>query len=309
MRRFGAVLLLAMLTLVGCGKSDGAESKPADGRKLIGVSLRTRGRDFDKEFEEGLVGEAERRGFRLVVQSAEADPTAQARQLDDFVKQKVDAIVLVPCDADTAAASLRGAVLAKIPVFTAETAAKGADVVTHVASDDYLGGRLAGQTMARLLDGRGEVVVIDHPGAASARDRVRGFEDAIKPRAEMKIVDKPPSDGDRFNAQTVAEEALSHFPELCGVFCVDDQSALGALSAIESAGCKGVVVIGCDATRETQDAIRRGSALRAYVVQYPKRIGEKTIDVVATYFAGEKIGKLTPVNVGIVDAGNVGKPK
>jgi ribose transport system substrate-binding protein len=309
MRRFVVVLALAAVALAGCGEGDGAGRTSGDGRKAIGVSLRTRSHDFYKDLEEGLVAAAGRRGFRLVVASAEADPTAQARQLDDFVTQKVDAIVLIPCDSDTVAASLRGAEKAKIPVFTADIAAKGADVVSHVASDNFLGGRLAGQAMAKLLGGKGKVIVVDHPGVSSVQDRVRGFEDALKAHAGISIVGKPSSEGERVKAQTVMEDALTRHDDLAGVFGVNDDSALGALRAIESAGREGIVVIGYDATPEAQDAIRRGSALKADVVQYPKRIGEMTIDAVATYFAGGKIEKVTPVDVGIVDAASLAKPK
>ncbi len=302
-----AVLALAALTLVGCGK--GGDASTGARQKVIGVSLRTRGGDFYKELEAGLAAAAERQGYRLVVQSAEGDAAAQTRQLDEFAKQRVDAIVLVPCDPDTVAAGLRGVAAAKIPVFTADIAAKGADVVSHVASDNYLGGKLAGRTMSKLLGGRGKVIVIDHPGVSSVDDRVRGFEDALKPQSGISIVAKPSSDGERDKAESVMDVALRRYDDLAGVFAVDDDSALGALRAIESAKRDRVVVIGFDATPEAQDAIRRGSAMKADVAQFPKRIGEKTIDAVTTHFAGEKLDKTTPVNVGIVDAESLSKPK
>jgi ribose transport system substrate-binding protein len=308
MRRFVVAAALAVLVLVGCGKKDDEGRTSVDGRKVIGVALRTRSRDFDKELEAGLVGAADARGYRLVLQSAELDPKAQARQIDDFVAQKVDAIVLVPCDETTAAASLRGAATAKIPVFTADVAVKGADVVSHVASDDYVGGRLAGQAMAKLVGGRGNVIVVDHEGVPSAAERLRGFEDALKQHAGIAIVDRTSSDGDRAKAETVVDDALRRRAEIAGVFGVDDECALGAVVAIESAKREGIVVVGYDGTQEAQDEIRRGGPLKADVVRYPKRIGEKTIDAVTTWFAGEKLDKLTPVNVGIVDAASLGKP-
>jgi ribose transport system substrate-binding protein len=305
-----AAFALAALALAACGRKDEpAGTKQGAGAKVVGVALRTRSHEFYKDLEAGLVEGAAKAGLRLVVQSAEADSTVQARQLEDFVTQKVDAIVLVPCESDTVAANLRAAAAAKIPVFTADIAAKGADVVSHVASDNHQGGKLAGEAMAKLLGGKGKVIVIDHPSVSSVQDRVRGFEEAVKEHPGISIVGKPSSDGERVKAQAVMEDALTRTPDLAGVFGINDDSALGALRAIEAAGRKDLVVIGYDATPEAQAAIRRGSALRADVVQYPRRIGEKTIEAIAAHFAGGKVEKLTPVEVGVVDAESLAKAK
>lgn len=178
MRLPGAVLaVLGLVFAAGCGdgkpSASGGGAPAAHGGKTIGVALRTRSHEFYKDLEAGLVEQAAKANMTLVVQSAEADSSAQARQLEDLVTRKVDAIVLIPCESDTVAASLRGAAAAKIPVFTADIAAKGADVVSHVASDNYLGGKLAGEEMARLLGGKGKVIVIDHPSVSSVQDRAR----------------------------------------------------------------------------------------------------------------------------------------
>lgn len=311
MRRIGILLALICLgAAAGCGaKTDGDAAAAKGGAKVVGVSLRTRSHDFYKDLEEGLVSGARQHGMRLIVQSAEADPTTQARQIEDFVTQKVDAIVVIPCDSDTVAANLRGAAAAKIPVFTADIAAKGADVVSHVASDNYQGGKLAGEAMSKLLGGAGKVIVIDHPGVSSVQDRVRGFEDALKAHPGVEIVGKPSSEGERVKAQAVMEDALTRHADLKGVFGINDDSALGALRAVEAAAREGIVIIGYDATPEARAAIERGSALKADVVQYPHQIGAKTILAVARHLKREKVDALTPVEVGIVDAESLGNAK
>jgi len=311
MRHVTTILALAALIAAGCSRPESAATPPVAGgaAKVVGVSLRTRSHEFYKDLEAGLVQEAAKQNIRLVVQSAEADPAAQARQIEDFVTQKVDAIVVIPCDSDTVASNLRGAAAAKIPVFTADISAKGADVVSHVASDNYDGGRLAGDAMAKFLGGKGKVIVIDHPGVSSVQDRVRGFEDAIKASPGITIAGKPSSDGERTKAQAVMEDVLTRTPDVAGVFGINDDSALGALRAIEAAGRKDIVVIGYDATPEAQAAIRRGSALKADVIQFPRQIGGKTILAVARCLRGEKVDKITPVAVGIVNAATVANEK
>ena len=311
MRHLATLLaVIGLAAAAGCGaKQDGATAGTGGAQKVVGVSLRTRSHDFYKDLEEGLVSGAEKGGLRLIVQSAEADPTAQARQIEDFVTQKVDAIVVIPCDSDTVAANLRGAAAAKIPVFTADIAAKGADVVSHVASDNYQGGKLAGEAMAKFLGHKGKVIVIDHPGVSSVQDRVRGFEEALKAHRGIEVVGKPSSEGERVKAQAVMEDALTRFPDLAGVFGINDDSALGALRAVEAAGRTGIVIIGYDATPEARAAIQRGSALKADVVQYPRQIGAKTMLAIIRHLKREKLDAVTRVEVGVVDAESLGKPK
>ena len=188
MRAIG--LLLIFLCVVSCG---GNEDPP--GTKVIGVSLLTTTHDFFKDLEAGLREEAAKRGYRVIVMGADSNPTKQANQLEDFVVQNVDAIVVCPCNSDTVAANLKSAEEAGIPVFPADISAKRAKIVSHIASDNYQGGKLAGETMAKLLGGKGTVLIIDHPTVSSVQDRTRGFEDALKAHPGMSIVGRPSADG------------------------------------------------------------------------------------------------------------------
>jgi len=295
--RLAILFLVFSLALCGCGSDSGG--KP--GQKTIGVTLLSQSQDFYKDLEDGLRAEAEQAGYRVIVQSAEFDPAIQARQLEDFITKRVDAVVLCPCDSDTVAASLRPVAKAGIPIFTADIAAKGAKVVAHIASDNTQGGRLAGETMAKLLGGKGEILIIDHPTVSSVQDRTRGFDEALAEHPGMKVVARPSADGQRARAQAVMEDALTSYPNLAGVFGINDDSALGALRAVEASGRKGIVVIGYDATPEARAAIQRGSALKADVIQHPDAIGRMTIRAIQRHFAGETLEPWIPVEVGVVD--------
>jgi ribose transport system substrate-binding protein len=302
MRRPISSLLLFLtlslgMALGGCG----SEPKGEPGQKTIGVTLLSQSQDFYKDLEQGLRAEAAKVGYRVIVQSAEFDPAIQARQLEDFITKRVDAIVICPCDSDAVAASLRPVAKAGIPIFTADIAAKGAKVVAHVASDNAQGGRLAGETLAKLLGGQGKVMIIDHPTVSSVQDRTGGFEEALKAHPGMSIVARPSGDGQRAKAQSVMEDALTSYPDLAGVFGINDDSALGALRAVEASGRTGIVIIGYDATPEARAAIQRGSALKADVIQHPDAIGSGTIRAIQRHFAGETLEPWIAVDVGIVD--------
>jgi ribose transport system substrate-binding protein len=120
----------------------------------------------------------------------------------------------------------------------------------------------------------------------------------------IRIVARPSGDGVRDRAMKAAEDLLQGFPNLAGIFGINDDSALGALAAVEAAGRKGILIVGYDGIPEARGAILRGSALRADVVQHPKEIGRITIETIARHLAGEAVPADIPVKVGIVDSSN-----
>ncbi len=289
-------LLAVALAVGGCSRS-----KEKSGRKRIGVSLLTREHVFYKDLEDALREAAKKHNFDLLITSADFDPNRQASQIEDFIVQKVDAIVVCPVNSASIGRAIEEANRAGIPVFTADIASQGGEVVCHVASDNVAGGRLAGEYLAKAIGYEGNIVIIDHPEATSVLDRVKGFEEAIAKYPKIKIVGKPDGGAVREKSMQVMEDMLQAHPEIKGVFGINDDTALGALAAIEAAGRNDIILVGYDATPDAQAAILRGSPLKADVIQYPKKIGETTIEMIAKYFAGEQVPKVVPVEVGIVD--------
>jgi ribose transport system substrate-binding protein len=275
---------------------------PKERQKVIGVSLLTQGHVFYQELEAGLRDAAAKEGFKLVVNYGEWDLAKHVSQLENFIVQRVDAILVSPCDSEGIGPTIVRANEARIPVFTCDIAAHGGDVVSHIASDNVAGGRLAGEYLAKLLGGTGTVAIIDQPETRSCIDRVAGFEETIKRYPEMPIVAKPTGHGVRDQAMRATEDLLQAHPEVNAIFGINDDTALGALAAVEAANKQNsIVIIGYDATPEARDTIMRGTALKADVIQHPKNIGEETIKTIAQYFRGEQVPKIIPVEVGIVD--------
>lgn len=225
----------------------------------------------------------------------------QSAQVEDFIVRRVDAIILCPVDSRGIAPAIKKAQNAAIPVFTADIAAEEGEVVCHIASDNLAGGRMAAEYLAKLLNGRGKVALLTHPNVMSALDRVQGFKEAIAAFPEVKIVAEVSGEGVRDKAMPAAVDILQAHPELDGIFGINDDSALGALDALQQLQRTEVVIVGYDGMPQALDAIRKGTALKADVVQYPKRIGETTIAKIADYFNGITVPKIVPVDVGIVD--------
>jgi ribose transport system substrate-binding protein len=206
-----------------------------------------------------------------------------------------------PVDSRGVGPAIKKANEANIPVFTADIAAQEGDVVCHVASDNVAGGRLAGEYLAKALAGKGNVAIIGQPTVTSVLDRVQGFKEAIAKYPDIKIVADVNGEGVRDKAMQAASDILQAHPDLSGIFGINDDSALGALDAVLQFKRENIAIVGYDATPPAVDAITKGTALKADVIQYPKKIGETTIEKIKEYFSGTQVPKVVPVDVGIVD--------
>lgn len=295
-----AILLIAFaLLLCGCGKSGSekseAELKAEDQAKVtIGVSLLTRTHPFYQDLEAGLREAADSAGYDLLVTAGEFDVARQKDQVHDFIVRKVNAIIICPCDSKSIGTAVKAANDAGIPVFTADIAclAEGVKIVSHVASDNVAGGQLAAQALASALGGSGKVAIIDHPEVESVIQRVKGFEDEIAKYPNIEVVAKLSGHGVKDQAFRTAEDMLQAHPDLTGIFGINDDSALGALAAVEKADKSDrVTIVGFDAVPEAREAIKENK-IYADVIQKPNEIGRKTIEAIQTYMSG---GTVAPV--------------
>ncbi len=289
---------LFSVILISC---NGNNSNPGKNTKTIGVSLLTRGHIFYRDLEEGLKKEADKYGYDLIITSADWDLGKQISQIEDFISRKVDAIIVSPVDSKGIGSGIDEANKAGIPVFTADIAAEEGKVVSHIASDNVQGGRLAGEYLAKLLNGKGKVAIINQPAITSVLDRVAGFREAIVKYPDIKVVADVNGQGVRDRSLQVSADVLQANPQLDGIFGINDDTALGALDAVNQFNRKGIYIVGYDATPPAVDAIEKGSPLKADVVQYPKKIGIRTIDIINDYFNNKKVPQNVPVEVGIVD--------
>lgn len=286
---------LFLLNFIGCSKSE-SDNTPADqsaapAKLTIGVSLLTRTHPFYQDLEAGLQEAAKARGYELLITAGEFDVSKQKDQLQDFIVKKVNAIIVSPSDSRSIGTAIKAANDAGIPVFTADIAclAEGVNIVSHVASDNVAGGKLAAQALAEALGDQGKVAIIDHPEVESVIQRVKGFEDEIAQHPGIQVVAKLSGHGVKDQAFRTAEDILQSHPDLKAIFGINDDSALGALAAVEKAGKQGqVLIIGFDAVPEAREAIKAGK-IYADVIQKPHEIGAKTIEAIANYIAGGQV--------------------
>ncbi len=301
------VTIVSWTLLAGCsseqtpsaGSSDTQQSQSVSS-KTIGVSVLTMTNPFFQVIADSITEEAAKHGYDVVVQSGEFDVTRQQNQVSDYIVSKVNAIVLCPCDARAIGPAIQEANAAGVPVFTADLAclAEDAEVVSHIASDNYGGGKQAGEAMIEALGGNGgKVAILDFKPAESCILRVKGFKEVVTQYNEtheegtIEVVTELDGGGAKDKGYRAAEDALQSFPDLAGIFAINDPSALGARAALEKAGKEDqVVIVAFDGQPEGKQAIKEGK-IYADPVQHPDQIGVRTVQAIVRYFAGEEVAK------------------
>jgi ribose transport system substrate-binding protein len=314
-----AAAIVTAMTLSACAKtsepttsaSPQSSTEAGTGVKSIGVSIQDLQAQFYVAMEKGMKDEASKYGYVISFTDANRDQNKQTSQVEDFLSRHVNAIVLTPVDSKAVGPAIVEANNAKVPVFTADiasSASKGV-VISHIASDNIQGGSVAADLMCKALNGTGTVAIIDQPEVTSVQDRVKGFKDELAAKCpNVKIVADQTAGGDQARATTVMDNLLQTYPNLSGVFGINDDSALGALSAIKSAGKIGAIkIVGYDATPVARGKIDQGLMV-GDPEQHPDQIGKLTIDAIHDYFNGKTPPPKIPVPVGSYTGNATAKP-
>lgn len=317
--------LLCMIALAGCGGGSGVDvsvtttesnetsvgtenaSEPGtedatiQPRGTIGYSAMDMGNPFFEIIKDHLARDAKAAGFDLIVENADSDVKAQAEHLDAFIAKRVTAIVLNPCDTSSAGPSIKKANEAGIPVFTCDTqcVAEGIEIAGHVGTDNFGGGKLAGEAMIEVLgESGGKVFIVDFQ-AESCVLRVEGFREVLdafnKGREEgrIEIVGQQNGGGKPDLGFEVTAAAIQANPDLAAVFAINDPSGLGAYTALEQAGkTKQVTIIAFDGHREGRQAIKDGKFF-ADPIQFPDKMGTLTVENILKYLKGEEFERVT----------------
>jgi len=299
MKKIFSILLVAILTLgmlAGCGKQQDNASQ--EGGKKIGLVLSTLNNPFFVTLKDGAEAKAKELGYELVVLDSQNDPAKEIANMEDLTTRGVSLIMINPVDSDAVVNAVQTANNANIPVITLDRAANGGDVVTHIASDNVAGGKMAGEYIVEKLGGKGKMVELEGiPGASATRDRGQGFNEAIK-TSEIEVVAKQAADFDRTKGLSVMENMLQAQPEIKAVFAHNDEMALGALKAIETSK-KEIMVVGFDATDDAVASVKEGK-MAATVAQQPDQIGALGVESADKVIKGESVEKFIPVELKLV---------
>ena len=291
------LLALAFFT-AGCGPKTPGTSTPAEGKgRLFAVSFMTLNNPFFVDLGEGIRKVVEEHGDRLVVLDAKFDALKQKNDISDVLQQEPAAIFINPVNWEGVRATLMEAQRRKVPIIVVDTqVSDDAMVLTQVASDNVAAGRLACEALGKVKPAA-KVAILHHSVAKSCIDRVQGFKEAMAKFPEMKLLDTQEGKGSREGALPVMRDLLGRFPELDAVFPINDPSALGAVSAIESAGrAAQISVVTVDGSADGIAAVQAGRLLSTSA-QFPKEIGRIAAEKAYDHLAGKTVEKEMKVEV------------
>lgn len=287
--------------------TDAAEANAEDGKPItVGVSLLNNAHVFYNNIEAAMNEKAKEMGYQLVIQDAAGDGNKQLNQVQDFITQKVDAIVICPTNSAGSKSMVELADAAGIPVFTMDVASDG-EVISHISTDNYRGGELAAEYAVEhiLKQKTGQAAVITYAEIEGCVQREKGFTEWLGKNApDVSIVDVQNYSGDQGKAAEVMQNMLLKHENLDVVFCVGDPAAVGAMSSINAVESD-VKVIGFDGNPEGIEAILSGGNWIADIAQDPTAIGTTTLECIKKYLTGESVEKLIPIPPRVIDASNL----
>lgn len=295
-------LLSSSLLLGACSMSQGGddsseEKKSSSDETKIGMSVSTLNNPFFVTLSDGAKDEAKKEKVDLTVVDAQDNASKQAADVEDLIQQDVDLIIINPTDSEAITSAVEAANDANIPVITVDRAAEGGEVVSHIASDNEAGGKMAAEYLKEVVGKGAKVAQLEGvAGSSAATERGAGFESIGK--KDFDIVASQTANFNRSEGLTVMENILQSNSDIEGVFAQNDEMALGAIEAIEASG-KDIKVVGFDATDDGVKAVEDGKMI-ATIAQKPTEIGEIAIETAVKSLNGEEVEKNIPVELELV---------
>jgi ribose transport system substrate-binding protein len=287
------MLMLSALAISLVPFSAYAQKKP-----VVGLVMKSLANEFFKDMEEGAVKHAQERGDLTLVpvgMHSETDIDTQIAAVENFITQKVDAIVIAPADSRAlvpplARAIKAGIVVINIDVALDEGAKKQAGVdLAFVGPDNRTGAKMSGAVLAKALGPGGKVVILEgNPGADNAIQRKLGFDDAVK-EGQLNLLDSRTAHWETEEANTVFSNMLTAHPDIQGVMAANDSMALGVVKAIDAAGKSGQIkVVGFDNIAAVQPLLKEGKMI-ATIDQFGSQMAANGTDYAIKALQGEKL--------------------
>lgn len=263
-------------------------------RRTIAVIPKGRAHLFWQSVHAGAVAAAREDGVEIIWNgpSTETDFNGQLQIVDAMINRRVDAICLAPIDKKVMVNVVDRAAAQNIPVVIFDSGIDTENFVSQVATDNYKAGEMAADRMAEILGGKGKVVMVAvQPGAASTMAREQGFEERIaRQHPGISIVDKRYGMADFAKSRAVAENMLTAFPDLDGLFASNESSTVGAVQALKSRSAQAKMV-GFDWSPPLLDDLRAGR-IDSLVVQNPFQMGYESVRSAVRALNGETVAKI-----------------
>jgi len=242
----------------------------------------------------------------------EDDREQQIQVVEGFTSQGVNGIVLAPLDSRALARPVEEAKNAGVPTVIIDSALESNSIASFVATDNRKGGMLGADRLGEVLGGKGKVILLRYAeGSASTEEREAGFLQEMKqkfPNIELISTDQY-AGATRDTAKRASENLLNRFgDDLQGIFCPNESTTAGMLSALQDIGKAGkVMFVGFDTSQTFVDAMR-AKQLQGIVVQNPFNMGYLGVRTMVEQLQGKQVEKRIDTGVTMITPENLDAP-
>lgn len=307
---------ILLILLAGCGPKHPSEA-PTTGRPSGGGSMAVvvispaLTSVFHQQLVQGAEAAAKARGWQFshLEPDKETNSAMQVAQVQDAIQSGVKAISICAVNDEALVQAVKKANDANVPIFVHNsiTPVPGGKVEAYIGYDEREAGRKAGEKAVELLKAkygvpRGKVAILDGTAGSHTDERAGGFKDALK-GTQIQVVAEQSANWLRKEGADRATEFLEKYPDLDLIFGCSDAMAQGAAQAAKQAG-KQIFTIGLDGNPDALEDVKNGN-LTATVVVFPYQMGEKVIDTIARFKAGEHVPQVIKTDTLVVDRTNV----
>ncbi|MBS9434195.1 ribose ABC transporter substrate-binding protein RbsB [Photorhabdus hainanensis] len=268
-------------------------------KDTIALVISTLNNPFFVTMKDSAQKEADKLGYDLIVLDSQDNPAKELANVQDLTVRGTKLMLINPTDSDAVGNAIMMANNAKIPVITLDRIANKGAVISHIASDNRLGGKIAGDFIAEKLGNEAKIIQLEGiAGTSAARERGEGFN-KVAQEHKFNVLASQPADFDRTKGLNVMQNLLTAHPAVQAVFAQNDEMALGALRALQTAGKSDVLVVGFDGTGDGIKAVQSGK-LGATIAQRPDQIGIVGVQTANKVLRGEKVEAVIPVELELV---------
>jgi ribose transport system substrate-binding protein len=317
MRKAVCIVLLAVISFgISCSK----KSSGGAGEKMtIAVIPKGSTHEFWKSIHAGAVKAAAETGVEIIWKGPlkEDDRESQITVVENFLARGVSGIVIAPLDDTALRRPVSEAMRKGIKVVIIDSGLKSEDYVSFVATDNYMGGKRGGEHLAKLLQGKGRVVMLRYQeGSASTAEREQGFIDAMAAFPEIEIVSANQYGGATTESAYRASENLlaplrgdDGSLNIDGIFCCNESTTFGMLRALQDAGLAGKVkFVGFDSSEMLVKALAEGQ-IHGLVLQDPMNMGYVGVKTLVAHLKGENVDKRIDTGSLVATAENMSEPQ
>lgn len=300
-----AALVVAALAFSACSSS--GTSGGSDGKKTVGFVEGIASDTFFQTQKCAMQARAKQLDVNLLVSGGNAfTPQSQTPVLQTMIDKKPDALIVDPTDPRAMVAPIRAAASAKIPTLISGDSVNSSDAYAYIGVDQEAGGKAAADYMASLLPDGGKVLVIGYSvGTPSTDAREKGFIEGAKshPNLDLLSVQRDASNSTQ-EAATIISSTLSRYPDLKGIYAVDEGIGNGAASQVQASKKSGIKVIAFDASPTEARQLRAGG-FAAIVSQQPKELASKSLELSVDKLKGKTVPKETLIKPMLITKDNI----